>query len=80
MHIPIVMKKNFSPQEYLPDQIAGTKFYDPGKNAREEELRKFLKGLDLIKGIGEVGSYPYMAFRGVKHILCWNAFDEKLVP
>jgi putative ATPase len=38
-------EKNFSPQEYLPDQIAGTKFYDPGKNAREEELRKFLKSL-----------------------------------
>lgn len=34
---------NFSPQEYLPKEIAGTKFYDPGKNAREEELRKFLK-------------------------------------
>jgi putative ATPase len=36
---------NFSPQEYLPDEIAGKKFYDPGKNAREEELRKFLKSL-----------------------------------
>jgi putative ATPase len=36
---------NFSPQEYLPKEIAGTKFYDPGKNAREEELRKFLRGL-----------------------------------
>jgi putative ATPase len=36
---------NFSPQEYLPDEISGTKFYDPGKNAREEELRKFLKSL-----------------------------------
>jgi putative ATPase len=34
---------NFSAQEYLPDVIAGTKFYDPGANAREEELRKFLK-------------------------------------
>ncbi len=34
---------NFSMQEYLPDKIAGTKFYDPGKNAREEELRKFLR-------------------------------------
>jgi putative ATPase len=34
---------NFSPQEYLPKEISGTKFYDPGKNAREEELRKFLK-------------------------------------
>jgi putative ATPase len=36
---------NFSPQEYLPGEISGTKFYDPGKNAREDELRKFLKGL-----------------------------------
>jgi putative ATPase len=36
---------NFSPQEYLPKEIAGTKFYDPGKNAREEELRKTLKNL-----------------------------------
>lgn len=38
-------ENNFSPQEYLPEKIAGNKFYDPGKNAREEELRKFLKGL-----------------------------------
>jgi putative ATPase len=37
--------KNFSPQEYLPKELSGTKFYDPGKNAREEELRKFLKSL-----------------------------------
>ncbi len=36
---------NFSLQEYLPKEIAGTKFYEPGKNAREEELRKFLRGL-----------------------------------
>lgn len=36
---------NFSQQEYLPKEIAGTRFFDPGKNAREEELRKFLKGL-----------------------------------
>jgi putative ATPase len=36
---------NFSVQEYLPKEIAGTRFYEPGKNAREEELRKFLKGL-----------------------------------
>ncbi|MGN6435259.1 MAG: replication-associated recombination protein A [Agriterribacter sp.] len=38
-------EKNFSPQEYLPDQISGTAFYNPGKNAREEELRKHLKNL-----------------------------------
>jgi len=36
---------NFSPQEYLPKEISGMKFFDPGKNAREEELRKFLKSL-----------------------------------
>ena len=38
-------ENNFSPQEYLPGKIAGAKFYEPGKNAREEELRKFLKSL-----------------------------------
>ena len=37
--------KNFSSQEYLPSELSGTSFYVPGKNAREEELRKFLKGL-----------------------------------
>ncbi len=37
--------KNFSDQEYLPEEIAGKKFYDPGHNAREEELRKYLKNL-----------------------------------
>jgi putative ATPase len=36
---------NFSPQEYLPDAISGTAFYTPGTNAREEELRKYLKDL-----------------------------------
>jgi putative ATPase len=36
---------SFSNQEYLPKEISGTKFYDPGRNAREEELRKFLKNL-----------------------------------
>ena len=38
-------ENNFSPQEYLPQEISGVKFYAPGKNAREEELRKFLKNL-----------------------------------
>ena len=37
--------RNFSAQEHLPDQIAGSKLYDPGKNAREEEMRKFLRQL-----------------------------------
>jgi putative ATPase len=38
-------ERNFSPQEYLPPEIANTKFYDPGKNAREEEIRKFFRSL-----------------------------------
>lgn len=36
---------NFTEQEFLPDAIKGTTFYDPGKNPREEELRRFLKNL-----------------------------------
>jgi putative ATPase len=36
---------NFSPQEYLPEELSGTQFFEPGKNAREEELRKFLRSL-----------------------------------
>ncbi len=38
-------ENNFSSQEYLPEKISGTTFYEPGKNVREEELRKFLKQL-----------------------------------
>ena len=38
-------EKNFSPQEYLPEEISGTNFYEPGKNAREDELRKYLRSL-----------------------------------
>lgn len=36
-------ENNFAQQEYLPDNISGKTFYDPGKNQREEELRRFLK-------------------------------------
>jgi putative ATPase len=35
-------ENNFIEQEYLPDAIKGTAFYIPQKNAREEELKKFL--------------------------------------
>jgi putative ATPase len=34
---------NFIEQEYLPEKLAGTRFYNPGNNARENELRKFLR-------------------------------------
>ena len=34
---------NFADMEFLPDEIKNTKLYDPGKNPREEDLRKFLK-------------------------------------
>ena len=36
---------NFSSQEYLPPPLIGRTFYSPGQNAREEELRKYLKNL-----------------------------------
>ena len=35
---------NFILSEFLPTSISGTKFYDPGSNPREEELRKHLRG------------------------------------
>lgn len=34
---------NFAEQEFLPDEIQNTSFYEPGNNAREKELRTFLK-------------------------------------
>ncbi|QHI36535.1 Replication-associated recombination protein A [Kordia antarctica] len=34
---------NFVAQEFLPDEISSTKIYDPGSNAREKNLRDFLK-------------------------------------
>jgi putative ATPase len=34
---------NFAMQEYLPDGLAGHKFYKPGNNPREEEHQSFLK-------------------------------------
>lgn len=34
---------NFIHLEYLPDEIAGKVFYNPGDNAREKEIRDFLK-------------------------------------
>ncbi|WP_339704898.1 replication-associated recombination protein A [Algoriphagus aquimarinus] len=33
---------NFVAQEFLPDEIKGLKLYDPGENARENELRRYL--------------------------------------
>jgi putative ATPase len=38
-------ERNFVEQEFLPDELSGTMFYDPGKTPREEELRKFLRSL-----------------------------------
>jgi putative ATPase len=34
---------NFSNQEFLPTDISETKFFEPGENTREKELRQFLK-------------------------------------
>jgi putative ATPase len=38
-------ENNFIAQEYLPEAIAGLKLYEPGLNAREDELRQRLKKL-----------------------------------
>jgi putative ATPase len=38
-------ENNFVSMEFLPDKIKGTKFYEPGNNAREDELRKYLRNL-----------------------------------
>jgi putative ATPase len=34
---------NFAEQEFLPEVIAGTSFYEPGNNTRENATREFLK-------------------------------------
>jgi putative ATPase len=36
---------NFINQEFLPEEISGIKFYEPGNNAREMEQRQYLKNL-----------------------------------
>ena len=38
-------ENNFANMEFLPDQIKGKKFYEPGNNPREAELRNYLKKL-----------------------------------
>jgi putative ATPase len=35
--------KNFSDQEFLPNEISGNTIYNPGKNAKEEEVRTRLR-------------------------------------
>ncbi|MCF6212738.1 MAG: replication-associated recombination protein A [Flavobacteriaceae bacterium] len=38
-------ESNFANQEFLPDDITNTKLYSPGNNAREKQLRAYLKNL-----------------------------------
>jgi putative ATPase len=38
-------ENNFIEQEFLPEQISNTRFYEPGNNNREIEQRKYLKNL-----------------------------------
>ena len=35
--------KNFIEQEFLPDEIKGQKFYQPGDNSKEKILKTYLK-------------------------------------
>ena len=36
---------NFVPHEFLPEEVKGTTLYKPGNNARENNLKNYLKGL-----------------------------------
>jgi putative ATPase len=36
---------NFADLEFMPDELSNTKFYEPGNNARENEIRKHLRSL-----------------------------------
>ena len=36
-------KNQFVDQEFLPEELSGTKFYDPGENSKENSIRDFLK-------------------------------------
>lgn len=36
---------NFVAHEFLPEEISGTKFYDPGNNPKENQYRAYLKSL-----------------------------------
>ncbi|HLW19703.1 MAG TPA: replication-associated recombination protein A [Cyclobacteriaceae bacterium] len=38
-------ENNFVAQEFMPKELSGKKLYDPGRNARENELRKNLQQL-----------------------------------
>jgi putative ATPase len=35
--------ENFAAQEFLPQSISGKRFFQPGNNAREHEMRERLK-------------------------------------
>ena len=36
-------ENNFIEQEFLPDEISGTKLYEPGNNLRENQFKETLK-------------------------------------
>jgi len=36
-------KGNFVNLEYLPEKLSGAKFYEPGNNSRENQIRQWLK-------------------------------------
>jgi putative ATPase len=38
-------ENNFAEMEFLPSDISGSVFYNPGKNARENEIRNYLKNI-----------------------------------
>ena len=39
-------ENNYIPQQYLPDELVGSKFYEPTTNGYEERIKDFLEQLD----------------------------------
>jgi putative ATPase len=36
-------ENNFAFMEFLPEEVKGMVFFEPGNNPREEEMRKYLR-------------------------------------
>jgi putative ATPase len=41
--MPTTYENQFAEQEFLPEELKGTKLYEPGRNPKEKNIRDFLK-------------------------------------
>jgi putative ATPase len=53
--------ENFVDQEFLPEEISGTSFYDPGGNPREAQMRETLRHRwkEKIRFLGELDVFDH---------------------